>query len=139
MTVDDDVVQGVQTVSPRATHAACTEARLLFEGDLEAARVVQQDIAMAAMALGELLSNGVRHGKPFADGTLEVSWSLQDQTVHVAVRDAGVAPRLEARLPEVDSATGRGLWMIAQVCQRWGVEQDDGTRVWAIFSATRRA
>ena len=138
MTVDDEVVHGVRTQRPRATPAACTETRQIFERDLEAARVVEQDLAMAALAFGELLSNGVRHGRPFPDGTLEATWSLKESSVIVSVRDQGHAPGLEATLPDADSATGRGLWMVAQVCRRWGVDLDEGTRVWAVFSAVRR-
>ena len=139
MTVDDDVSQQVQTLRPRADHAECTDARLVFEDALEAARVVQQDIAMTALAVGELLSNAVRHGSAFEDGCIDFSWVLGQDRVEVAVRDAGSAPQLVARLPEAGSATGRGLWMVSQVCLDWGAESDGGTRVWAAFAATRRA
>ncbi|QWC86349.1 ATP-binding protein [Nocardioidaceae bacterium] len=130
--------QTVHHARPRATHAACTETRNAFEHVLEDGRVVRHAAAMAALALGELLSNAVRHGQAYADGCIEVSWTLAADRVRISVTDAGVAPRLDATLPSADSPGGRGLWMVEQVSVDWGVVREGGTEVWAVFAAPRR-
>ena len=130
--------QTVHHQRPRADHAACTATRLDFEDALEQGRVVRHAAAMAALALGELLSNAVRHGRAYADGCIEVSWTLAEDRVRISVADAGDAPRLSANLPGAESPGGRGLWMVEQVSVDWGVVREAGTEVWAVFAAPRR-
>jgi anti-sigma regulatory factor (Ser/Thr protein kinase) len=84
----------------------------------------------AALVVSELVGNAVRHsGLP----ELRVSVALvEPRRFRVAVSDgSSAAPR--PRHPADDSESGRGLFLVEAVADRWGTspERDGGKSVWA--------
>ena len=84
------------------------------------------------LGVTELLTNAVVHG----GGTGIPSAELRDHVVRIEVRDRSTRrPRL--REPEPNSLGGRGLFIVASISDRWGVELLDGEKiVWCEMAAT---
>lgn len=78
----------------------------------------------AAIVVGELVANAVRHG----GGCLELQLSLHNGQVTVSAADgSAVVPRRR----EADIDGGRGIAMIEALSHSWGVENHNGgKRVW---------
>jgi len=79
---------------------------------------------VAEMVFGELLSNVVRH----TPGPACVSFSVEDRHVVFSVADYGAMYRLGGpgihpdAVPDDNAESGRGLFMIAALCERLSVE-----------------
>jgi anti-sigma regulatory factor (Ser/Thr protein kinase) len=94
----------------------------------------------AALCVTELSTNATLHSR---SRFFEVEVASVDQDVRVSVLDYGavrarsIAVRTELSAPhgvdlDVETMTGRGLFMVASVANSWGIEDlPDGTRVWA--------
>ena len=69
-----------------------------------------------ALAVHELATNSVRHGG--GSGVLRV-WA-RDGDVHCEVEDRGTAghPVMGDEPPPNDASSGRGLWIVQQLCDR---------------------
>lgn len=84
-----------------------------------------------ALLTSELVANAVRHG-----GTpLEVRLARDRDDVVVEVADRGEGqPR--PRLPDADSEAGRGLFLVDQLAEDWGVRgAQPGKVLWFCLAA----
>ncbi|MCU0306513.1 MAG: ATP-binding protein [Thermoleophilia bacterium] len=84
------------------------------------------------LLVGELAGNAVRHAGMVAGEPVGLLIEAVPGVVRVEVRDPGpgFAPRAPARPPD-EATTGRGLWLVEQVADRWGAEHDGrGCVVW---------
>jgi len=92
-----------------------------------------------ALIVSELVGNALRHGRPRADGTLRVVWSLDGHRLRVEVTDGGGPSRPELR-PAAQTRmamSGRGLAIVDALAEAWGSHtDDDGTTVWAMVAAS---
>ena len=82
------------------------------------------------LLVSELVTNAIRHVPADRAGTVHLEVLRTDAYVRVVVEDqgAGFTPR---PAPDAeDRASGWGLNILAKVASRWGVENDDGARVW---------
>ncbi|MGW2426023.1 ATP-binding protein [Streptomyces sp. NPDC001709] len=107
---------------PQAAAAARTHARhqlILWGVDEETAYTTE-------MIVSELVTNAIRYGTPPVQIQL-----IKDRTLTCEVHDGNsLAPRLR-HAKTVDEG-GRGLFIIAQLAQNWGVRYTlDGKTVWA--------
>lgn len=109
-------------------------ARRLVTGQLEARGVPLHLVELANLVIGELVANGVWHGRPLPGDEVEFSWTLDDTRLVVSVLDGGHVEGLQARMPGPEAPGGRGLGMIDLVCARWSYDGTDGTRVTAELS-----
>jgi anti-sigma regulatory factor (Ser/Thr protein kinase) len=105
------------------------EARALLASGLSEKDVPQSVVDDAVLVVSELVTNGVRHGAPRPDGTLEVSWRTYDGLVQVAVCDGGTVETLEPLQLNDVSLSGRGLHIVNYVADSWRVENEAGTRI----------
>lgn len=84
-----------------------------------------------ALIVAELVSNAVRHGRP------EIILRMRRQPFGVDVSVLDHEPRMpprDVRPADPTATSGRGLFMIDQLAQRWGVEplaDGSGKTVWA--------
>ena len=93
-------------------------------------RRVGQD---AALVIGELVANGVDHGRPDPQQGLEVSWTLDGQGLRLSVFDGGGTSTPHVVEAEPFASRGRGLAMVAALSVRWWFEGSSGTRVTAVL------
>ena len=108
--------------STRAARRAVTDA-------LEAA-ALDGAVPSAALVVSELVTNAVLHARtPF-----EVRLRVGADTVRIEVRD-GSSRRPTVRNFSDGATSGRGLQVVQQLCQEWGVEAEGdggGKTVWAL-------
>lgn len=109
-------------------------ARTRLAGFLTMHRASNAVIDDALIVISEMIANAVCHGEPDADGTIEVSWSINNSLLELSVLDGGEGGSLEPVDFDEDSLSGRGLAIISRVADRWWVDMSKGTRVNAALS-----
>jgi serine/threonine-protein kinase RsbW len=106
-------------------------ARRLMVDELAIAGLRRDLIDDATIVLTELLSNACEHGRPDANGNVEVAWCLHEGHLRISAFDGGHVPELSA-LPFTDEMVrGRGLALVDFLCDNWEHDSSDGTRVTA--------
>jgi anti-anti-sigma regulatory factor len=115
----------------RPVPGACRQARDLVAQACERWRLVPA-AATAAVVVTELVANVVRHART----GMELTVGLRDGRLSISVRDgSGRAP--QPADPGVSEAGGRGLRLVRDLSDAWGVlPVVDGKVVWATVSAT---
>lgn len=76
----------------------------------------------ARLVVSELVGNAVRHARPLADGTMEVSWAATDTAIDIAVSDGGALTTPERVDAGGSALAGRGLAIVETLASRWWVE-----------------
>ncbi len=112
--------------------ASVPVARRRLVAGLRSAGVPAEVVSDAALVLSELAANGIKHGRPTADGHVEVSWSVRPDRVRLSVLDGGTSKQgVVAKPLTADALGGRGLAIVETLCDAWTAEQDGGFRVTA--------
>jgi anti-sigma regulatory factor (Ser/Thr protein kinase) len=107
-----------------ARRARSFVAQLLGDGPL--------DTFGAQVVTSELVTNAVVHCGTDVAVTV---WTTEDRSVLIEVADGSCRGGLEARPQAPDAVSGRGLYLVDRLCERWGVERtDNGKVVWAMLS-----
>ena len=91
------------------------------------------------LLVSELVTNCVRHARLRAEDWIRVRVALKPAAVRLEVCDAGIGftpARPRPRGP--DEIGGRGLLLVDMIANRWGVESDGCTRVWAEIDRAER-
>jgi anti-sigma regulatory factor (Ser/Thr protein kinase) len=98
---------------------------------LEALRPAVEDgiVDEAILLVSEIVSNSVRHAGLDDRDAIEVCVRGTVAVVHVDVSDPGPGFDVE-QLPAPSGDGGWGLWLLARLSSRWGVDRGDVTRVW---------
>jgi serine phosphatase RsbU (regulator of sigma subunit)/anti-sigma regulatory factor (Ser/Thr protein kinase) len=78
----------------------------------------------------ELVSNSVRHAGVAPGSPVELRVSVAPEVVRVEVADRGPGFEPEPPAAAEERAFGWGLYLVEQIADRWGVEAEEGTRVW---------
>jgi len=111
-------------------------ARRRLTADLTAAGVFGQAAGDAELVISELLSNAIMHAWPLPGEKVQVAWMVDHGSVEVAVSDGGGPTQPRQAYPAVSSLGGRGLGIVEQLSDNWGIRTDDaGRTVWAILPA----
>ena len=93
---------------------------------VDADATVRDDVLLL---VSELITNAVEHGSRPGDPML-LNVSIARHVLRVTVTDRTVAPPV-LRHVSADRVDGRGLWIVEQVADRWGVDVTDiGKSVW---------
>ena len=89
------------------------------------------------LLVSELVTNAVRHAN-LADGdVIGLVVELADDSLRVEVHDPGGGFVPSAPSPDPARPSGWGLYLVAELADRWGVDSDERTLVW--FELDRRA
>jgi len=117
------------------TPEAAAEARHALDdltGELSPNRL--RDVRLL---VSELVTNAVRHAELDEDDMIGLVIELADHALRVEVRDPGGGFVPSAPSPDPVRPSGWGLYLVAELADRWGVDSDDATLVW--FELDRRA
>lgn len=76
----------------------------------------------------ELVTNSVVHAH--SDEPIELEVELEARLVRVKVRDHGSEGSPRVSKPRPDEISGRGLFLVERLANRWGVHMDGHTTVW---------
>jgi anti-sigma regulatory factor (Ser/Thr protein kinase) len=119
----EHVLKGGITAPRRARH----EIAGLLNGELAAAR--KQDVVLL---VGELVANCVVHAGADESDEIVMEIVIGPDVVRVAVTDSGSSsmPTVRPSTPALEG--GRGLLLVEQLSDRWGVTREGTrrTRVW---------
>ncbi|THV40502.1 ATP-binding protein [Glycomyces buryatensis] len=91
---------------------------------------IRDDLLVVAT---ELVSNAVRHARPLPGGEVSVSLVAGHGDVEVRVVDGGSLTHPHVLSINLDSAHGRGMFIVSKLSTGWGARTlGDGTQeVWA--------
>lgn len=107
------------------------DARQFVAGVLDAGGVFD-DSWVAAQVVSELATNAVVHaGTPFV-----VRVAFDDVRIRISVTDLRPLARATMRRFSTEATTGRGLRMVANLSESWGVERSRGAKT--VWSELRR-
>jgi anti-sigma regulatory factor (Ser/Thr protein kinase) len=85
----------------------------------------------AALLVSELVTNSVVHANVGPLGALTVEVTRLDGRLRIAVADPGSRIRPRLLPPDSETPGGLGLFLVDEMCETWGVQQDLGsTYVW---------
>jgi anti-sigma regulatory factor (Ser/Thr protein kinase) len=111
-------------------------ARRRLTDELRAAGIFDTAVCDAALVISELLSNAIRHARPLHGSWLRVAWTLDEDSVELAVSDGGSPTRPRPAHAPRSSLGGRGISIVEHLSRTWGVRADeDVLTVWAILPA----
>ena len=99
-----------------------------------AQRITGTALEDVRLLLTELITNSLRHGGVTPDDEIGVKAELNEGTVRIEVHDPGRDGPVEVRPPGALGG-GYGLFLVDRLTNRWGVDQRNGTTVWAELSA----
>jgi anti-sigma regulatory factor (Ser/Thr protein kinase) len=89
------------------------------------------------LLVSELVTNAVRHANLGGSDVIDLVIDLADHTLRVEVHDPGGGFVPTAPSPDPARPSGWGLYLVAELADRWGVDSDQTTLVW--FELDRRA
>ena len=113
----------------RDAAAAARRALDGFRGQLE-----EDVIDRSALVATEVVTNSVTHAGLTAAQPIDLNIQVLPGCLRIVVTDEGTRsfdPVI--KLPYPGQKSGRGLWMIDQLTDRWGVDFTRSTRVWCEF------
>jgi anti-sigma regulatory factor (Ser/Thr protein kinase) len=119
-----------RSLAPQLDAAAFARGALEgFRGQLEA-----DVIDRCAVVVTEVVTNSVMHAGLTAAQPIDLDIQVFPGCLRMDVRDEGTHSfDPVVRPPHAGQISGRGLWMIDQLTDRWGVDFSHSTRVWCEF------
>ena len=82
------------------------------------------------LLVSELVTNAVRHANLAAGDVILLVIEVADQILRVEVHDPGGGFVPTAPAPDPARPSGWGLYLVAELADRWGVDSDERTLVW---------
>jgi two-component sensor histidine kinase len=110
---------------------ATADARRALYG--VSSRLGQDVLRRSALVVTELVSNSVKHAGLTSTQRIELTITVLPERVRIEVTDEGCGFHPVVNLPDPLRVDGRGLWIVDQVTDRWGVDLSHSTRVWCEF------
>jgi anti-anti-sigma factor len=138
------LVRGDETVH-RVFEITRMSDRLQFVNDPEAASAARHALddlgdAMSdarlrdvRLLVSEVVTNAVRHADLAAGDAIELVVELNGGALRVEVHDPGGGFVPTAPAPDPTRPSGWGLYLVAELADRWGVDSDETTLVWFEF------
>jgi anti-sigma regulatory factor (Ser/Thr protein kinase) len=109
--------------------AAARRALDGFRGELE-----EDVIERSALVVTEVVTNSVTHARLTAAQPVSLTIEMLPVCLRIEVTDEGTDGfDPVVALPQPGQDSGRGLWMVDQLSDRWGVDFTDSTCVWCEF------
>jgi anti-sigma regulatory factor (Ser/Thr protein kinase) len=89
------------------------------------------------LLVSEVVANSVRHAGALGQkGYVRLKVFASDKLVRVEVSDEGPGfDKSSLRTPTPEDPSGRGLFLVDQLAQSWGVTKDGETCVWFVLVA----
>lgn len=88
------------------------------------------------LVVSELVTNSVQHEGPDPGSWVNVRLRVSGAAVRGEVINPGPGFHPEPRPPEQGQESGRGLYLVDRLADRWGVSKNGVTRVWFEIAAS---
>ena len=76
------------------------------------------------VVLSELVANAIRHAQPLSDGTILITWFLEDDSLRISVTDGGSTSSRPRNVHAPTSAlSGRGMAIVEALAAEWWSER----------------
>ncbi len=113
-----------------ADPSAARQARMFATEVLEEWQV-PESVGTATLVVSELVTNSIRHAHTINELTLSVA----QKRLRIAVHDLSDGHPEPTRVPDADALDGRGLFLVDVMSRTWGVFPStvSGKTVWAII------
>ncbi|MGH2949849.1 MAG: ATP-binding protein [Solirubrobacteraceae bacterium] len=111
-----------------ASPEAAAEARHAL--DALATRLPDGQVHDLRLLVSEVVTNAVRHANLAAGDVIRLVVDLADHALRVEVHDPGGGFVPSAPTPDPARPSGWGLYLVAELADRWGVDSDEVTLVW---------
>jgi serine/threonine-protein kinase RsbW len=85
------------------------------------------------LLVSELVTNAVRHANLADSDVIGLVVEVVDESLRVEVHDPGGGFVPSAPSPDPVRPSGWGLYLVAELADRWGVDSEDRTLVWFEF------
>lgn len=83
------------------------------------------------LLVSEVVTNSIRYGPVRSDrGCIELTVHANPEALVVEVEDPGNGFRPDVRPPEPEQTSGWGLFLVDRLASRWGVSDNNRTKVW---------
>jgi len=82
------------------------------------------------LLVSELVTNAVRHANLRPGDIILLVFEVADHAFRVEVHDPGGGFVPTAPAPDPARPSGWGLYLVAELADRWGVDSDEATLVW---------
>jgi anti-sigma regulatory factor (Ser/Thr protein kinase) len=82
------------------------------------------------LLVSELVTNAVRHANLSIGDVILLVFEIADHSFRVEVHDPGGGFVPTAPAPDPARPSGWGLYLVAELADRWGVDSDERTLVW---------
>lgn len=105
--------------------------------ELESAGAARRGVDQLADSLGEaqlgdvrllvseLVTNSLRHADMAPEDSITLVVTVDDARIRVEVGDPGQGFKLEGRAEHPETVEGWGLYLVATLADRWGVERNE--------------
>jgi anti-sigma regulatory factor (Ser/Thr protein kinase) len=110
---------------------ATADARRALEG--LSGRLDQDVLRRSALVVTEVVSNSVKHAGLTATQRIKLTITVLPERLRIEVTDEGGGFHPVVNPPDPLRVDGRGLWIVDQLTDRWGVDLSHSTRVWCEF------
>jgi anti-sigma regulatory factor (Ser/Thr protein kinase) len=116
--------------SPKAASVARDVVRS-FEDEIPSSRFCDLELLVS-----EVVGNSIRHSGATERDEISLCVFTGSQQVRIEVTDPGDGFTPNVGTPSLDETYGRGLFLVDQLSDSWGVEAGtkDGTVVWFVLS-----
>jgi anti-sigma regulatory factor (Ser/Thr protein kinase) len=101
--------------------------------DQLAGRLPHDQLGDVRLLVSELVTNSLRHAELPPHERIRLLIDVADHRLRVEVSDCGKGFEVEGPARDPDNVEGWGLYLVATLSDRWGVEADEptgATRVW---------
>ncbi|MEJ7891970.1 MAG: ATP-binding protein [Solirubrobacteraceae bacterium] len=78
------------------------------------------------LLVSELVTNALRHAEMSPQEAIVLRVRVEQARVHVEVSDPGQGFELDGRAEDRDTVEGWGLYLVATLADRWGIDRDAG-------------
>lgn len=86
----------------------------------------------------EVLTNSLRHAPVDVRDRIHLAVHTSEDAVRVEVTDPGTGAIFTPRIAEPHETGGRGLLLLAELSDRWGIDRSQATTVWFELSFSER-
>lgn len=89
----------------------------------ELADTIGEQLGDVRLLVSELVTNSLRHAQLSPDDSIQLNVRIETERIRVEVLDPGQGFQLDGSAEDRDTVDGWGLYLVATLSDRWGVDR----------------